>query len=223
MPAPGLVRLNQPVNHTPLARRDVDQVEAMTNVEANKIGTRKDLGMAHASGGIRCRLGRRRRDGSPRRRSSLLDRGAPGLFTSTLPSPIERTLTYICLARTRLYSAVIYRQAADAARSHRRRALDRCAAAHRAVSLATARTVCSSFYFFDILVASFRRGAAEGHRVTIAATLLLTSVGYASAPADTFELNRFLLRPVSLLGLGYMIAYRGGMEGRKRRLPLPRR
>src|SRR5262245_32545494 len=73
------------------------------------------------------------------------------------------------------------------------------------------------FYFFDILVASFRRGAAEGLRVTAVSAALFTSVGYAVAPRSDFELNRFLLRPVSLLMLGYMIAYWGGLENQLRR------
>src|SRR6185295_19916113 len=64
------------------------------------------------------------------------------------------------------------------------------------------------FFFFAILVASFRWGFKAGLRVTIVSTLFFTLIGYATAPADsTFELNRFLLRPVYLLVLGYMIAY----------------
>ena len=78
------------------------------------------------------------------------------------------------------------------------------------------------FFFFAIMVAAFRWGCAEGLRVTLAAALLFTAVGYASAPAGAgFELNRFLLRPVYLLVLGYMMAYWGGREiVLKRRLAL---
>jgi signal transduction histidine kinase len=79
------------------------------------------------------------------------------------------------------------------------------------------------FYFFNILVASFRCGATEGLRVTGVSALLITSVGYQFSPAETFELNRFLLRPVCLLVLGYMISYWGGLEHRlKQRLTLLR-
>lgn len=78
------------------------------------------------------------------------------------------------------------------------------------------------FFFFAILVASFRLGFKAGLRVTIVSTLFFTLIGYATAPSDSnFELNRFLLRPVYLLVLGYMIAYWGGHEIKlKRRLNL---
>jgi signal transduction histidine kinase len=78
------------------------------------------------------------------------------------------------------------------------------------------------FFFFAILVASFRWGFKPGLRVTVVSALLFTLIGYATAPAGSaFELNRFLLRPVYLLVLGYMIAYWGGHEIKlKRRLNL---
>ena len=72
------------------------------------------------------------------------------------------------------------------------------------------------FYFFAILVASFRWGFRSGARITIASFILFTSVGYFTAQAP-FELNRFLLRPIYLLVLGYMIAYWGGFEVELRR------
>lgn len=77
------------------------------------------------------------------------------------------------------------------------------------------------FFFFAILVASFRWGFKTGFRVTIVSTLFFTLIGYATATKSNFELDRFLLRPVYLLVLGYMIAYWGGREIRlKRRLNL---
>ena len=78
------------------------------------------------------------------------------------------------------------------------------------------------FFFFAILVESFRRGFKAGFRLTLVSTLLFTVIGYATVPTNVeFELNRFLLRPVYLLVLGYMIAYWGGQEIRlKRRLNL---
>ena len=69
------------------------------------------------------------------------------------------------------------------------------------------------FFFFAILVASFRYGFAQGLGVTVLSASLFTGIGYLTAPAaPTFELNRFLLRPIYLLVLGYMIAYWGGRE-----------
>jgi signal transduction histidine kinase len=68
-------------------------------------------------------------------------------------------------------------------------------------------------FFFAILIASFRFGLSAGLQVTVASTILFTGVGLAAIPAaPAFELNRFLLRPVFLLVLGYMIASLGGFE-----------
>lgn len=78
------------------------------------------------------------------------------------------------------------------------------------------------FFFFAILVASFCWGFASGLRVAIVSSFLFTIVGYAAAPSGPdFELNRFLLRPIYLLVLGYLMAYWGGCEiALKRRLAL---
>jgi hypothetical protein len=78
------------------------------------------------------------------------------------------------------------------------------------------------FFFFPILVASFRWGFASGLRVAIVSSVLFTVVGYATAPSRAdFELNKLVLRPISLLVLGYTIAYWGSSETLlKRRLAL---
>ena len=77
------------------------------------------------------------------------------------------------------------------------------------------------FFFFPILVASFRWGFASGLRVTVLSAILFVTVGFFTAPGPHFELNRFLLRSVTLLFLGYMIAHWGGSEIElKRRLQL---
>jgi signal transduction histidine kinase len=78
------------------------------------------------------------------------------------------------------------------------------------------------FFFFAILVASFRWGFRPGLRVTVVSAILFTAVGFATAPkGPSFELNRFLLRPIYLFVLGYMMAYWGGYEiTLKRRLAL---
>ena len=80
------------------------------------------------------------------------------------------------------------------------------------------------FFFFPILVLSFCHGFKSGLQITIASAVLFIIVGYATAPAEPhFQLNRFLLRPVYLMVLGYMIAYWGGYEIRlKQRLQLLR-
>ena len=74
------------------------------------------------------------------------------------------------------------------------------------------------FLFFAILVAAFQAGFSAGMRVTLVATVLFTGVGFAMAPAEPeFERNGFLLRPTSLLVLGYMMACWGGAETMFRR------
>jgi signal transduction histidine kinase len=78
------------------------------------------------------------------------------------------------------------------------------------------------FFFFAILVASFRFGFVSGVRTTAVSTVLFVAVGYLTAPpAPDFQLNRFLLRAVTLVVLGYMIAHWGSSEIElKRRLRL---
>lgn len=76
------------------------------------------------------------------------------------------------------------------------------------------------FFFFAILVSSFHQGFETGVLVTIVSTFLFTLIGYATTHGHV-ELNRFLLRPIYLLVLGYMMAYWGGYEIKlKRRLML---
>ncbi|HEY3025775.1 MAG TPA: histidine kinase [Pyrinomonadaceae bacterium] len=78
------------------------------------------------------------------------------------------------------------------------------------------------FFFFAILSASFRSGFKAGLQVTIVSAVAFTLIGVATSPSEPdFQLNRFLLRPIYLLVLGYMMAYWGGSEIMlKRRLNL---
>jgi signal transduction histidine kinase len=77
-------------------------------------------------------------------------------------------------------------------------------------------------FFFPILVASFRSGFAVGMGLTAVSTLVFLAVaGAVSRGGADIEWNRFLLRPVYLLGLGWVISQRGGFETLlKRRLAL---
>ena len=73
------------------------------------------------------------------------------------------------------------------------------------------------FFFFAILTASFGRGFSWGLRVTLICTLLFSVISYLIPPPEgDFEVNRFLLRYVCLLVIGYMIAYWSGAEIRLR-------
>ena len=75
----------------------------------------------------------------------------------------------------------------------------------------------NSLFFFAILVASFGRGFSSGLRVTLVSTLAYALVSYLTIPWDqNFELNRFLLRYINLLVIGYMIAYWGGSQIKSR-------
>jgi signal transduction histidine kinase len=69
------------------------------------------------------------------------------------------------------------------------------------------------FFFFAILVAAFQWGFRSGLGVTLVSVTLFTTVGFVMVPDEpAFELNRFLLRPMALLGLGYLMAYWGGYQ-----------
>lgn len=78
------------------------------------------------------------------------------------------------------------------------------------------------FFFFAILVASFQWGFGSGLRVGLISAVLFSVVGFVTAPPKPdFALNRLLLRTMTLLGFGYMMAYWGGCEVvLKRRLTL---
>jgi signal transduction histidine kinase len=68
-------------------------------------------------------------------------------------------------------------------------------------------------FFFPILVASFRSGFAVGMAATLGAAIACTAVGLVEARGDSaLELNRLLLRAVSLLVIGFVISSRGGFE-----------
>ena len=68
-------------------------------------------------------------------------------------------------------------------------------------------------FFFPILVASFRAGFAAGMTATIASAAAATGIGLFEARGDPdLELNRLLLRAVSLLVIGFVISSRGGFE-----------
>jgi signal transduction histidine kinase len=82
-------------------------------------------------------------------------------------------------------------------------------------------------FIFATLVASFRRGFAAGLSVVTVSIFSHTIIGYSTETADYgfssygFDVYHFMLRPVYLLVLGYMMAYWGGYELMlKRRLAL---
>lgn len=69
------------------------------------------------------------------------------------------------------------------------------------------------FFFFSIIIAAFRSGFNEGFLVCVVSALSFSIIGYfMSTHGQELELNRFLIRPVYLLILGYMISFWGGQE-----------
>ena len=79
-------------------------------------------------------------------------------------------------------------------------------------------------FFFSILIASFRWGFKSGLQVVIVSAALFIIIGMLPAPVRSeLPLNQFLIRPIFLVALGFMIAYWGGLEIKlKRRLALLR-
>lgn len=80
------------------------------------------------------------------------------------------------------------------------------------------------FFFFATLHTSFIYGFFSGLRITLVSAVAFIIIGFTASLSEVeFELNRFLLRPIYLIVLGYMVAYWGGYEIRtKRRLALLR-
>lgn len=77
------------------------------------------------------------------------------------------------------------------------------------------------FYFFSILVSSFRHGFDEGARVTLASAVLFSLT--AQSAEGSAQLLQVLLRSAFVLALGYMIARWGEANlVQKRRLALLR-
>src|SRR5262249_14934004 len=66
------------------------------------------------------------------------------------------------------------------------------------------------FYTFAVIVASSRGGRNLGLAVTVVSATLFVLLGWKTTPSDQFALNRFLVRPLGLLAMGYVMAYWGG-------------
>jgi len=145
------------------------------------------------------------------------------------PSQPDRLvrLTYSLLIGYTAYSAVIFALAWFAPRRLPLGVLHWLDLAWYVALIAASSGTNSIFFllfFFAILVASFRWGFVSGARTTAVSTVLFITVGFLTAPpAPDFQLNRFLLRAVTLVVLGYMIAHWGASEIElKRRLKLLR-
>jgi signal transduction histidine kinase len=125
-------------------------------------------------------------------------------------------LTYLSLVLYTIYSAAVYAFSLRRHEHHPRRLTHWVDVACYLVLISLSsgtNSVYFFFFFFAIIVASFRFGFPEGMRVTVASAALFSVIGYVTSPQGVpFEIDRFLLRPVYLLTLGYMTAYWGGCE-----------
>lgn len=76
-----------------------------------------------------------------------------------------------------------------------------------------ASTIFFALFFFPILVVAFRSGFAAGMTATIAALVAFLVVGLGVAQQLGYlEVNRLMLRGISLLVIGFVISSRGGFE-----------
>ena len=72
------------------------------------------------------------------------------------------------------------------------------------------------FYLFTIIVASSRGGYGFGLLVTATAAALCLAMSLV-VPPDTVDMPRFAMRPLTIVGLGYILSYWGGAETALRR------
>jgi signal transduction histidine kinase len=135
-----------------------------------------------------------------------------------IPAGLDRnvTLTYIALFGYAVYSMVIYlslRRRTNFSHTTLRILV--------AVDLAwyTLLTSLSSgtnglffFYLFAVIVASSRGGLEFGLLVTVVSACLSIGVGLLAAPPGPFDQTRFVIRPLAIAGLGYVLAFWGGAE-----------
>ena len=148
------------------------------------------------------------------------------LIVYLIPSEPDRffRLTYLLLAGYSIYSLAVYLVA--------RRYTNFSAGVMRGlvfVDLAWYTILISLnigsglyfFYLFAVIVASSRAGAGFGFLVAIISALLSLSVGFLPLSVGPFDQTRFVMRPLAIIGLGYILAYWGGAElALKRKLVL---
>lgn len=140
------------------------------------------------------------------------------VWVDPIQSPRHAHVLYALLGLYTAYSAALYGRWLRS--SMRSRGFDRWAhwvdvAWYLALTALSggASSLFFVLFFFPILVAAFRSGFASGLATTVVAALGFTVVGLLVARWETdIELNRFLLRPISLLAIGFAISSRGGLE-----------
>jgi signal transduction histidine kinase len=67
-------------------------------------------------------------------------------------------------------------------------------------------------YLFAVIVASSRGGPLFGFVVTVVSAALSIAVGLLFVPPGPFDQTRFIIRPLAIAGLGYILAFWGGAE-----------
>jgi signal transduction histidine kinase len=72
------------------------------------------------------------------------------------------------------------------------------------------------FYLFTIIVASSRAGYPFGLLVTVASAALCLAMSLV-VPPENVDMPRFAMRPLTIVGLGYILSYWGGAEAALRK------
>lgn len=132
--------------------------------------------------------------------------------------PGRRPFVHGVLALFAAYSAVAYLFAVRRGRSFRTTVAPWIDAAWVTAAVAVSQATSSIFYpmyLFAVLCASFWGGFRRGLSLAVASAFAFATVGALTAPAGV-DLRLFLVRPLYLLVLGYLIAVWGGHEARSR-------
>jgi signal transduction histidine kinase len=139
-------------------------------------------------------------------------------FVDPSEHPARRPLVYALLAAYAAYGALDWALVSWRGRGVPLRVAPWLDAAWITLVVAASAATSGIFYplyLFAILVASFGSGFGQGIAVTAASALGFALVGAATAPHDV-DLRLFLIRPLYLAVLGYLIAVWGDHEARTR-------
>ena len=80
------------------------------------------------------------------------------------------------------------------------------------LALTDASSVFFMLFYFPILVAAFRSGFAAGMTLTIGSVAGVSAISFFELRAPDPQVNRLLMRAISLLVIGFVISSRGGFE-----------
>ncbi len=135
-----------------------------------------------------------------------------------IPSQPDRfvTLTYYSLGAHAIYSlliCVVARRRVNFSQGSLRAIVAADLAWYTLLtSLSSGTSGLFFFYLFAVIVASSRGGPRFGFLVTVISATLSTAVGVLAAPSGAFNETRLVMRPLAIVGLGYILAFWAGAE-----------